>query len=114
MFLKPRGRTPFPSLFPLMRNIRPVRCALTGQTVKGQTPYPGPEMNQHKDFNNPKRYPMEIDHASGVPWWAKPWDLRWLTKRAHIIRTNIQMFPNRRKVRKGAPTRVIGNKGSWE
>ena len=114
MLLKKRGRKPFALLFPLMRKIRPVRCALTGQTTKGQTPYPGPEMNQHKDFNNPKKYPMEIDHRDGNPANDHPSNLRWLTKAAHIFRTKIQLFPYRRKVRKGAPTRVVGNKGSWE
>ena len=102
------------ALFPLMRKVRPRRCALTGETEKHQTPYPTADMNTHKDFNNPKKYPMEIDHIAGVPSRAKTWDLRWLTKAAHIFRTNIQLFPYRRKARKGAPTTVVGNKGSWE
>ena len=87
---------------------------MTGETEMHQTPYPGPEQNEHKDFRNPKKYPLEIDHKDGNPASDKPYNLRWITKAAHILRTNIQMFPNRRKVRKGAPTRVPGNKGSWE
>ena len=114
MILKPRGRVGMKTLFPLVRKIRPRRCALTGETEKHQTAYPPAYMHGHKDFNKPKKYPMEIDHISGVPSWAKRWDLRWLTKLAHIARTNLQLFPGRRKIRKGAPSRVPGNKLSYE
>ena len=114
MILKARGRVPMIKLFPLVRKIRPRRCALTGETEKHQTAYPTADMNTHKDFNKPKKYPMEIDHVSGVPSWAKTWDLRWLTKTAHIARTLMQLFPYRRKKPRGAPTRVVGKKFSWE
>ena len=114
MILKAKKRVHMARLFPLVRKVRPRRCALTGDTEKNQTPYPPAYMHGHKDFNNPKKYPMEIDHMAGVPSRAKAWDLRWLTKLAHIARTKLQLFPHRRKIRKGAPTRVEGNKLSYE
>ncbi len=105
MFLKKRPRAPMAALFPLMRKVRPRRDSLTGETEKNQTPYPTADMHDHKDFNNPKKYPMEIDHIDGVASSRATRNLRWLTKATHIWRTNIQFFPFRRKKRKGAPTR---------
>lgn len=114
MILRGKPRAQMARLFPLVRKVKPRRCALTGETEKHQTKYPPAYMHGHKNFNTPKAYPMEIDHISGVGSWAKRWDLRWLTKLAHIARTKLQLFPYRRKIRKGAPTRIEGNKLSFE
>ncbi len=114
MFFKKRPRTPPSMLIPLMRKTRPRRCGITGETMKHQTPYPGPWQNQHKNFNNPKKFPLEIDHINMEEHQAKRWNLRWLTKLAHVETTKMHLFPYRRKKRKGAPSRKSGNFFSWE
>jgi len=112
--LKPRQRSSISSLFSKVRKTRPRRCDLTGETEKYHTPYPAPWMNQHKDFNNPKKYPLEIDHINMQKWTNKSWNLRWLTKLAHIETTNFHLFPFRRKKIRRAPTRKPGRYASWE
>ena len=114
MILKRRSRNPISKLFPLVRKTRPRRCSLTGETQKHQTPWPPPWLNTHKDFNNPKKFPLEIDHRNMQNWVGKEWNLRWLSKLAHIETTKYHMFPYRRPKRKGAPTRKSGNYFSWE
>ncbi len=114
MFVKRKARNPMGMLFPLLRKTRPRRDAVSGETEKNQTPYPPPWLNEHKDFNKPKKYPIEIDHKDGNSSNAAPWNLRWLTKLSHIEWTKMQQFPFRRKQKKGAPTRITGNKFSWE
>ena len=101
-------------LFPLVRKTRPRRCGISGETEKYQTPYPPAWMNTHKNFNTPKKYPMEIDHIDGWESNSRPWNLRWLTKLFHIERTNQQLFPYRRKTKKGTPTRTTGRVTSWD
>jgi len=114
MILKKRGRNPMGMLFPLVRKTRPRRCGITGQTEKEQIPYPPPWKNDHQDFNNPKKFPLEIDHINMSEWLAKRWNLRWLTKLAHIETTKFHLFPYRRPIQKRAPTRKSGNYFSWE
>ena len=114
MILKPRGRNPLGMLFPLVRKTRPRRDAVSGETQKHHILYPPPWLNQHKDFNKPKNWPLEIDHINGWESDARPSNLRWLTKLNHIERTQQQLFPFRRKRRKGAPSRLTGRRASWE
>lgn len=114
MIIIKRPRNSIEQLFPLLRKVRPRRDALSGETQKHHIPYPPPWLNQHKDFNNPKNFPLEIDHKDGNPSNSKSYNLRWLTKLNHIERTQEQLFPLRRKRRKGAPSRIIGRKASWE
>jgi len=114
MIVKAKARNPISTLFPLVRKIRPRRCALSGDTEKHQTAYPPAYIHGHKDFNKPKKYPLEIDHIDGVEWNKSPSNLRWLTKLAHIERTKLQLFPYRRPTKKGVPTIVLGNKLSFE
>lgn len=114
MIVTKKPRNPISMLFPLARKVRPRRCAETGETEKHQTRYPPAYMHGHKDFNAPKKYPLEIDHRDGVSWNKASYNLRWLTKLAHIARTKLQLFPYRRPIKKGAPSRVPGNKLSFE
>ena len=114
MFLKKRGRNAIGQLFPLMRRTRPRRCEVTGETQKYQTGYPPPWQNDHKDFNNSKKYPLEIDHKDMEEWRGVSSNLRWVTKLAHIELTKMHLFPYRRKIQKRAPTRKSGNYFSWE
>ena len=114
MFILKKKRNPINVLFPLVRKVRPRRCGLSGETEKHQTPWPPPWLNSHKDFATPKKFPLEIDHINMSEWQAKAWNLRWLTKLAHIETTKMHLFPYRRPKKKGAPTRKSGNYFSWE
>ena len=114
MFIKRKKRNTIGTLFPLVRKVNPRRCGITGETEKHQTPYPGPWMNEHKNFNNPRKFPLEIDHINMEEHMAKEWNLRWLTKLAHIETTKMHLFPYRRRRIKRAPTRKSGNFFSWE
>ncbi len=113
MIIKRKGRIQFKFLFPLVKPARIRRDAITGETEKHQTPYPPAYLNSHKNFNNPKKSLMEIDHIDGNESRDVTSNLRWLTKGAHIERTNQQLFPTRRPVKKGAPTRVVGRVTSY-
>ncbi len=113
MILKARGRVQFKFLFPLLRKQHPRRDAVTGETEKHQNLYPPAYLNQHKNFNTPRKHLMEIDHINGVEHDDRSANLRWLAKGSHIERTNLQFFPYRRAVKKGAPSRTIGRITSY-
>ena len=113
MILIRKGRAQFKFLFPIVKRALIRRDAITGETEKHQTPYPPAYFNQHKNFNNPKKSLMEIDHIDGLESRDVTSNLRWLTKASHIERTNQQLFPTRRPVKKGAPTRTEGRVTSW-
>ena len=114
MIITKKGRNPIGMLFPLVRKTKPRRCGITGQTEKNQMPYPPPWLNSHKNFNTPKKYPLEIDHIDMSEWRGVSQNLRWLTKLAHIETTKFHLFPYRRPIVKRAPTRKSGNYFSWE
>jgi len=114
IIVKVKPRNSIKTLFPLVLKTRPRRCQISGETQKHQTPYPPPWLNSHKDFNNPKSYPLEIDHINIVEWDSRPQNLRWLTKLHHIEWTQMTFFPTRRPTKKGAPTRKSGRFASWE
>jgi hypothetical protein len=114
MFLAARPRNKTYKLFPLLgKKFNPRRCALSGQTEKYQMAWPPPWMHGHKDFANPKKYPLEIDHINEANWDGRYANLRWLT-RLHHIESNLWRHIGgkyQRKVLKGAPTRVSPNSG---
>ena len=88
-------------LFPLVRKIKPRRGYLSGMTEKHQIPWPPPWIRT-KDFNNPKMFPLEIDHVNENANDNRPANLRWATKVYHIEKTLASWkFVIRRKVRKG-------------
>ncbi len=113
MIVATRGRVKFKFLFPLVKRMRIRRDETTGETEKHQTPYPPAYLNQHKSFNKPKKYMLEIDHIDSNETRDVTQNLRWITKSAHIERTNLQFFPTRRPVKKGPTSRTVGRITSY-
>ena len=90
-------------LVPLMRKFNPRRSYISGQTYKGQTEFPPPWAHGHKDFNNPKKFPLEIDHKNEVEHDARTQNLGWVTKLDHIIKSRERSVQKRKQPR-GPPT----------
>lgn len=104
LILKKRTRNTARQLIPLMRwHPHNRRCYISGQSYKGQIPFPPPWAFGHRDFNAPKKYPLEIDHLNEQEWDARTENLRWVTKTYHIIKSR-DRSPVRRRQPRAAPT----------
>lgn len=99
--LKKKSRQPPENLFPLVEKTRPRRGYISGHSIKQQMPYPPPWLRT-KDFNNPKVYPLEIDHVNEDSNDNRSANLKFETKTYHIEKTlQSWKFVMRRKKRKG-------------
>ena len=89
-------------LFPVTRlRTKPRRCYMSGMTMKHQLPWP-PPWRKGKGFNNPKYYPLDIDHLSEDYRDNRTANLSFACKVYHVEKTEKSWkFVMRRKVRKG-------------
>ena len=100
--LKKRPRLPTQLVAPHMKHseFNPRRCYKTGAVEKLQTPWPPPWLNAHRDFNQPKKYPLEIDHLNWKEFDNSPNNLRFISRFAHIERGESDPT-RRRKIKRG-------------